>query len=279
MRAAGRVKREGGRPNRAASLIFTLYGDFVRHYGGTLWVGSLARLMAQFGLTEPAVRQALSRMAAQGWLTSRRDGGRAYYSLTDRGQHRVEQVAPRIYEPAQEWDGRWRLVTYTVAESKRERRDRLRKDLALLGLAPLSSSTWISPRDVRAEILELAHQPHLRGTLHLFGGDYEGPLSDRELLEKCWDLTAIAAAYLDFSAFYTPRFARERSTRSLDDAHAFVERLRLVQDFRRFLYVDPGLPSALLPAHWPGTAASALFREFYAATSAKAIRFFKSAAS
>jgi phenylacetic acid degradation operon negative regulatory protein len=270
-----RIVKGKKRPQRAASLIFTLYGDFAgKRREGKVWVGGLIRLMAQCGLSAAAVRQALSRMVAQRWLRSEKKGGLAYYSLTDRGARRVEQIAPRIYEPAAEWDGRWRLVVYNFAESRRENRDRLRKDLALLGLAPLSPAIWISPRDLRAEILELASQPALHRALHLFVGYYEGLLSDRELLERCWDLSAIAAAYGEFIAFYEPRLAAERRTNALSDERAFVERLQLVQDFRRFLYVDPGLPSALLPAHWPGTKASALFREYYALIAAKAERFF-----
>jgi phenylacetic acid degradation operon negative regulatory protein len=61
------------------------------------------------------------------------------------------------------------------------------------------------------------------------------------------------------------------------DDEAFVERMWLVHDFRKFAYVDPGLPSTLLPAHWPGTVAGALFREYYAAISKKAENFFRSA--
>ncbi len=262
---------------RAASLIFTLYGDFGRMCNGRLPVGSLVRLMAELGISEQAVRQALSRMAAQGWLARVRDGGRASYALTEHGTNRIAHIAPRIYEPAGEWDGRWRIVVYGIAEKQRQLRDRLRKELALLGFAPLAPAVWISPRDVRAEIQELARQPALSGNVQLFIADYEGPMGDRDLLERCWNVEAIAAAYREFVAFYEPRIEKERSARALSERDAFIERLQLVQDFRKFLYVDPGLPSALLPAHWPGSVASAIFRQYYGLISQKAERFFKSA--
>jgi len=261
--------------SRAASLIFTLYGDFGAACGGRLWVGSVVALMAEFGIAEQTVRQALSRMVAQAWLSRSRENGRACYGLTERGAQRIAQIAPRIYEAAAEWDGRWRVVIYNIPERDRGRRDRLRKDLTLLGLAPLSTAVWISPRDVRAEILALARERTLAGGVQLFVGDYEGPLSDRALLERCWDLGAIAAAYRDFVAFYNERRERERQLAALTDREAFVERLKLVQRFRTFLYIDPGLPSALLPAHWPGSIASALFRNYYALLSTKALRFFR----
>ncbi len=261
------------RPN---SIIFTLYGDFVHKYGDRLWIGSLVRLMAEFRLSEAAVRQAVSRMSRQGWLTAVKQGNRASYALTERGVRRVDAIAPRIYEPALEWDGRWRLLTYAIPEKNRERRDRLRKDLILLGLAPLSPSIWISPRDIADAIRETTQTHSVSEHVHFFLADYAGPLSDSELLQRSWDLDLIAIAYREFMEYYNPRLEAERARGALSVAEAFVERVWLVQDFRRFLYLDPGLPGALLPPHWPGSAASALFREYYRLISSKATNFFES---
>jgi phenylacetic acid degradation operon negative regulatory protein len=229
--------------------------------------------MAPFGLSEAAVRQAVSRMSRQGWLAARREGNRAYYAVTPRGRRRIEGLSPRIYGPVVEWDGRWRLLTYSVGEAQRERRDRLRKELTVLGWAPLSASTWISPADSLQAAREAAEACGVRDDVELFAAEYRGPRSDRELLEKCWNLETIAAAYGEFIARYEPRLARERSGPHLTGQAAFVERLWLVHDYRKFIYVDPGLPSELLPAHWAGTTAAALFREYFAAIDAKSMAY------
>ncbi len=265
--------RQITRPN---SFIFTLYGDLVHRHvtDGSLWIGSLVRLMAPFGLSEAAVRQAVSRMSRQGWLTARRNGHRAFYAVTDRGRRRIEGLSPRIYGPVVEWDGRWRMLTYSVAEAQRERRDRLRKELTVLGWAPLSASTWLSPRDAMEEVREVVESAGAADNIDLFVSDYAGPSSDRELLSKCWDLEAIASAYREFIHTYEPRLVRERERGGLTEEEAFVERLWLVHDYRKFTYVDPGLPSTLLPAHWPGTTAAALFREYYGAIDRKSLKFF-----
>ncbi len=39
----------------------------------------------------------------------------------------------------------------------------------------------------------------------------------------------------------------------------FAVRSELVHEWRKFLFVDPGLPAELLPADWPGTDAVTLF--------------------
>ncbi|MDQ6826849.1 MAG: phenylacetic acid degradation operon negative regulatory protein PaaX [Candidatus Eremiobacteraeota bacterium] len=256
-------------------MIFTLYGDFVHAHGDELALASLIKLMARCGVSEPAVRQATSRLSHQGWLRARKAGTRSFYALTARGVRRIQKIAPRIYEASGEWDGHWRLLTYTVAEGLREARDRLRKDLAVLGFAPLSASTWLSPREALEAAREAARAHGLETCIDLFEGDHRGPMSDRELLRKCWDVDAIADAYAEFIDAYRPKLQSERRRPLLSDTQAFVERVWLVQGFRRFAYIDPGIPSTLLPPHWPGTVAGAMFRAYYAIISQRATRFFE----
>jgi phenylacetic acid degradation operon negative regulatory protein len=169
------------------------------------------------------------------------------------------------------------MLTYSVAESRREGRDGLRKDLTVLGWAPLSASTWLSPNDALDVARSAAEANGVLENVDLFVGEYRGPHTDRELLERCWDLPAIAAQYGEFVARYEPRLHNERAHHTLHDDEAFVERMWLVHDYRKFTYLDPGLPSTLLPAHWPGTAAAATFREYYALISNKAEYFFRAA--
>jgi phenylacetic acid degradation operon negative regulatory protein len=268
------VKRPVTRPN---SFIFTLYGDLVHRQGGdlSLPVGALIRLMGAFGVSEAAVRQAVSRMSRQGWLAGERRGGRAYYRVTGRGLRRIDELSPRIYGPVIEWDGRWRVLTYTVDEARRDRRDRLRKELAVLGWAPLSSSTWISPNDTLDGARSAATAAGALDAVQLFDGLYRGPLGDRDLVARCWDLEAIGGAYAEFVERYRQRLERERSRHDgLSAEEAFVERLWLVHDYRKFAYFDPGLPSELVPAHWAGTTAAAIFREYYALLGPKSQRYF-----
>src|SRR2546427_446559 len=82
---------------RPQSMMFTLFGDYIMHRGGEIWVGSLIRIAAEFGLSEQAVRSALSRMSQKGWLRSRRVGNRPYYGPTDptRRLDRAETGRPR----------------------------------------------------------------------------------------------------------------------------------------------------------------------------------------
>ncbi|MEO9026256.1 MAG: PaaX family transcriptional regulator C-terminal domain-containing protein [Candidatus Tumulicola sp.] len=276
-----RKRRSVTRPN---SFIFTLYGDLVARLAaeggdGSLWIGALIRLMAPFGISEAAVRQAVSRMSRQGWLVAHRTGNRAFYAVTERGRRRIAELSPRIYGPVIEWDGRWRVLAYAAAQGNRDGRDRLKKELNVLGWAPLSASTWLSPADSLPAARRAVQASDVAGAVHLFAGTYCGPLGDRALVERCWDLGTIAGAYDAFIVRYEPRLTEERERGGLGDETAFVERLWLVHDYRKFAYIDPGLPSELVPAHWPGTRAAALFREYYAALDRKSQRYFRGQAA
>lgn len=262
---------------RARSLLVTVWGDTIRPLGGEIGVGSLIRLMAPLGLSPRAVRAAVLRMARQGWLRPRRVGRRAFYALTQAGALRIEQGVRRVYRPRPEpWDRRWRLLTYVIPEGRRADRDRLRRELVWLGLGPLSRSAWITPRDLAPVLRALVASRGLRGEVALFEARHLGPDGDRALVRRCWDLDAIAARYRAFIAGARPRAdALRRRLREgrLPDAACFAEKIRLVHEYRKFLFVDPGLPAGLLPPGWPGREAARLFRATYALLAGPAARF------
>ena len=77
-----------------------------------------------------------------------------------------------------------------------------------------------------------------------------------------WDLSALATAYAAWPALADGLLEPGASTAmgtSDEDEAAFAARFRLVHEWRKFLFADPGLPAALLPLDWPGTPAADLF--------------------
>jgi len=61
----------------ARSALFDLYGDHLRSRGSRAPIAALVRMLAPLGITAPAVRTAVSRMAGQGWLEAVRLPGGA----------------------------------------------------------------------------------------------------------------------------------------------------------------------------------------------------------
>jgi len=238
----------------ARSALFDLYGDHLSRRGARAPVASLVRLLAPLGITEPAVRTAVSRMARQGWLAPVRCGpGLAGYALTPRAARRLDEAAERIYrrrEPA--WDGRWHVL---VVERLRDRarRARVRAGLGYLGYAPLGETTWISPRP-SVELDSLLEAERLRA--ERFVASYDG--DPRGLLARAWDLDGLARAYQRWLALAGELVAAAGP--DAPDPEVFALRSALVHEWRKFLFTDPGFPAALLPPHWPGHEAARVFR-------------------
>lgn len=265
---------------RARSMLFTLFGDYVRHYGGTVWVGSLIALMAELGFSAQAVRAAVSRMARQGWLAPLRAGRASYYALTPRGRDRIEEAAQRIFKLHPErWDGLWRVLVVAPGGQDRGQRTALRRELAWMGWAIASRGVYMSPRDLLDRTAALAERYGLGGRFELFTARHEGPAPDVAVVGRYWDLGAIDAAYGSFVETWRPRLEERRRAlaagEELEDAFCFREKTLLVHAFRKFLFVDPGLPEELLPPRWNGREARAVFSGYYHLLAEGALRFFE----
>jgi phenylacetic acid degradation operon negative regulatory protein len=259
---------------RPWSLLFTLYGDPIHYYGGEVSIAGLIRVMGGFGFSEGAVRAAVHRMSQQDWLESRRETRASYYSLSEKGRERIEEAARRIYSMNGEpWDGRWRLFSYSIPESHRKIRDKFRKEMAWLGYGTLSSNMWITPFDRSRQVERLLRQYELQEHVQMFVADNAGPYPNQELVRRCWNLDEMKALYHDFIRTFERRM--EEAQRGVPSEQAFVMKTELVHEYRKFLFLDPGLPDTLLEADWAGRQAARLFREWYLELNGPATEFFE----
>jgi phenylacetic acid degradation operon negative regulatory protein len=83
------------------------------------------------------------------------------------------------------------------------------------------------------------------------------------LLRQSWPLDRTSDAYLKFMKTFEPLRGWIGRGETLSDADAFTARILLIHHYRRVVLRDPLLPTALLPADWPGRAARALCGEIY----------------
>ncbi|MET0786888.1 MAG: phenylacetic acid degradation operon negative regulatory protein PaaX [Paenisporosarcina sp.] len=260
-------------------MIFTIFGDYIRHYGNKIWIGSLIRLLKEFGHNEQSVRVSVSRMMKQGWIDSEKKGNKSYYFLTPRGLDRMEEAAVRIFKlMPNEWDGKWRMLLYSIPEEKRQIRDELRKELLWSGFGSFSNSCWISPNNLEKEVNVLIEKYEVQPYVDFFVSDYKGPEADKSLVEKSWPLQEIEGKYQEFISTYSKQFIIHQSMMSqgqLSDAQCFVERTKLVHEYRKFLFTDPGLPRELLPEIWNGHHAALLFEQYYKLLAQSASLFFE----
>lgn len=256
----GTSGRSQGGEVKARSLVFDLFGDYLRSRGGEVRLRGLIALMSCFDVPEATVRVVVTRLRKEGWLDSRRDGRETTYLLTDGAWRLLDEGRARIFDRASgPWDGQWHMVIYSVPETERALREQLRKRLGWLGFGPLSPSVWLSPHDrideVRASVVDW---PTVR--LDVFHARSESPLVDRDMAARCWDLDELNRDYAALLAAYQPRL-QHYLTGMLRGRDALVERMQLIYAYRKFPFRDPGLPLELLPEGWSGRAAHEVFQQ------------------
>ncbi|SFN29958.1 transcriptional regulator, PaaX family [Pseudonocardia ammonioxydans] len=245
---------------QARSLVFDLFGDFLRYRDGDIRLRNLSALLDCFGVPGSTARVVVTRLRKEGWLVSRRDGRETVYSLSDAAWALLDEGRERIFHRVQgPWDGQWHMVLYSVPESERGLREQLRKKLSWFGFGALSSGVWVSPHD-RAGRVQAAFADERAVRLDVFRSRSTGHDADRDIAARSWDLAALGNAYAEFLGTYAPRLAGYRAG-DLQGAAALVERVRLVHDYRRFPFHDPDLPRELLPECWQGRQAHEVFLE------------------
>ncbi len=242
--ATGSAVLPPDRPGSPGSLIVSFAGSFLRQLGGEIAVADLIDCLVAVGVGEPAVRQALSRLKARGFLTPQRVAGRAGYRLTDAGLADLTSGDRRIFHrPTAGEDDGWVLAVFSVPESERAQRHRLRSELSWLGFGTVAAGVWAAPRPLAGPTREVLAAADLDRYVTWFAARHLSPID----VGRWWDLPALRAQYDAFLEGHRSDLDRT----GLTDEQAFVGYLRLIDDWRVFPRIDPGLPPSLLPDDWP----------------------------
>ncbi len=266
---------------RPQSAMLTLYGDYVLDRGEEIGIGSLINLFGNFGLSEQAVRSAVSRMCQAEILKSRSNGRKSYYSLTERGHSLLSTGAQRIFiRKDTTWDGTWNIVTYSIPEEERKIRDTLRRELNWMGYGTLAGATMISPYDLTDEVMKLAEDLDVTERIQIFQAKQQGLGDAKKVVSICWDLEKIHEMYASFMEEYEPRYEdwleRLNSGETIEPGEYFVERFALIHEYRKLPFYDPDLPDELLPEDWLRPAAAGLFQKFHDLLDERATEYFNS---
>jgi DNA-binding transcriptional regulator PaaX len=154
-------------------------------------------------------------------------------------------------------DDRWTLLTYSMPESRRDLRHKVRSVLTWAGFGSVRDGLWIAPGalDVPAvfadagltEVIELAAW---FAASPLAGVDMEA------LVHRAWPIEEIRQRHATFLATWAD---------APQDRDALAQIVLLGADWLQVLRADPGLPTRLLAADWPSAQSTAVFRRTYSA--------------
>jgi len=250
------------RSARLRHLIITVYGLYARHDGGWLSVATLIRLLADLGIEESAVRSAISRLKRRGILQSRRYGGAAGYQLSAEALAILREGDARIFRRRRATlaDG-WLLAVFSVPETERHRRHVLRSELTRLGFGMVAPGVWIVPAHPEDSTAETLRRLGLDAYADLFRADHLAFGDPAAKIRRWWDLDELERQYESFIAAHEPVLRQWEQAGPPGGQEAFAGYVRVLTDWRRLPYLDPGLPAELLPDGWVGIRAA---EEFFA---------------
>ena len=141
----------------------------------------------------------------------------------------------------------------------------LRTRLRWAGFGHVMPGVWLSPRRDRGEevrqILDEAGLPDG----YLFTAEHQGGSPLAAMVGHAWDLDDLAREYDEFIAAFSGSVSDDPLVRVIDLVHAW----------RRFPWIDPGLPAQFLPAPWSGSTAAGLFARRHAQWSGEALAEWK----
>ncbi|KAA9164439.1 PaaX family transcriptional regulator [Amycolatopsis acidicola] len=259
----------------ARSLLVTMLGEFVLPRGEPVWTSTFVHMLARFGIEEKAARQALTRAASEGWIVSERAGRRVRWQLTAPGRRLLTEGAERIYgfgRAQQDWDRRWLILLVSIPDSQRDLRHRVKSQLSWAGFGSPTPGVWVSPDTTPPPEAEKIIAELKDGGQAMSFVAAHGDVSDEvDMVAKAWDLTGLEANYEAFIDEFTGLKPRA------GDA-TFDALVRLVHEWRRFPFLDPGLPRDLLPARWSGEQAARLFHKQYDQWRERAVRYWETVA-
>jgi phenylacetic acid degradation operon negative regulatory protein len=264
-------RRRSVGPPAARSMLLTVLGEYVLPARGGVWQETLISALGSLQYKTQAARQALARSVGAGWLRTERHGRRARMYLTEDTREMLTSGAERIYGfgAPREWDGRWLLVLVRVPEERRDVRHLIRSQLAWAGFGSLGNGLWITPHvDREAEVTRIVRDLDVAELLS-FRAEFGAIGDPAKVVADAWELDDVASRYREFVS----RFGRLRVK---TPETAFRAQTELVHTWRKFPFLDPDLPQAMLPSGWPRSRAHQVFEERHAEWQAPAQEYFGS---
>jgi len=201
------------------------------------------QVLADLGVGESAARATLSRMVRTGFLHRIQSGRTAAFGLTARARELLRHGSDRVDSPAPftPTSDDWTLLSYSVPETRRDLRHKLRSQLLWAGFGRLRDGLWIAPGVVDVdEIIAMAGSSE--SVAVAFAGRPLSGMSPAEFIPAAWDLSQIAAEHAHFIG--TWRHVPPES----DPLATYTA---LVADWLHLLRQAPRLPVSCLPQPWP----------------------------
>jgi phenylacetic acid degradation operon negative regulatory protein len=178
--------------------------------------------------------------------------GENSYSLTEKGFVELALQFPYCRFLRDKWDGKWRILSYEIPETKRELRDKLRRQVTGWGLGPWHRSFWLTPHPIVDDLRKLVSGREEEKFVQAFESSHV--FGDQEvLIEKVWARSELEKKYREL--FKQWHLILSQNEDKLDKLR------KVVNEYVALLREDPGLPTELIGSNWIGHQAFNIYKE------------------
>lgn len=199
-------------------------------------------------------KSTLKQLSKQEFITpeNTQDNQQLTYRLTQKGLDSLSLDFPFCRFLKNTWDKKWRILSYEIPESKREIRDRLRREVAGWGLGPWHRSFWLTPHPIIDNLRELVFQKEEEKYIQAFEADHI--FGDRNILiEKVWQKSSLENKYRElFKTWHQILSGPETK----DEKYK-----KVIREYVNILRQDPGLPKELIGDNWIAFEAYSIYKE------------------
>ncbi|MCZ2826902.1 MULTISPECIES: PaaX family transcriptional regulator [unclassified Modestobacter] len=221
-------------------------------------------VLGSLGVSDDATRSVLTRLTERGLLTRDQDGRVARYGLTETSRRVLREGRERVLatEPFHQGSSEWTLLSFSLPETQRDVRNRLRSRLTWAGFGCLRDGLWIAPGRVDLDsIITVGDEV---GGLQI-DGFVASPAAGTDVarfVRRAWDLDVLRAEHEEFLRRWDRPLPRDEDPLALFTL--------LGAHWIRLLRLDPVLPDRHLGADWPARRSTAVYRTVFAALEARA---------
>jgi phenylacetic acid degradation operon negative regulatory protein len=240
------------------SLVVTIFGDAIVPRGGVLRLGALQQITDHIGISNNALRTAMSRLASDGWLERQRMGRASFYNPSAMAAHENKEASDIIYRffPV-DWNGNWLIAVSTDSD----------------GFCPATKAK-LHVADFAFQNRKLAIAPDYRmagegnlkfdtAGLSVFEARSFGNDNTKELLGSFQFHHDCFALYRQFTDSAEKLSNELKKCNEISGLDALLLRLLLLHQWRRIALKDVQWPRELRPPDWPGYSAQTLIRDLY----------------
>lgn len=252
--------------HRPQALVFSFFGGVTLDrdlLSQPIPTPVFLKLLGGLGVAESAARATLSRMTERGQLERVQAGRLVRYRLTPAGQALVRAASVRVLSeaPFEHLDGQWTLLSYSMPESRRDLRHRVRATLTWAGFGGLRDGLWIAPGtvDVGAVLAE-AGLSEVAELAEWFAAAPMPGVRPEAFIRRAWPIDQIRERH----EVFIKAWSDEPPGEDPQGEDPLAEITLLGADWLQVLRIDPGLPTRYLAPDWPAARSAALYRQRYA---------------